>query len=153
MSNEEEHEQQEQIRNFYLACDPAKEHDYFGIALLERINEKSIRLTALKERQLDYAEVAKYIESLYKKYQVRKIFLDQTGIGNVFIDMLKQKHLLVEGVKLSNPKKVEIIETVVRLIQEGRLKIPKSDGRAEELINEGWKFVAALQNGRVIVEK
>lgn len=77
--------------------------------------------------------MADRIEALYQKYDVRTIFLDQTGIGNVFIDMLKAKDLMVEVIELSNPMKVQIIETVVRLGDEGRLKIPKSDRRAEEL--------------------
>ncbi len=116
------------VREYYLAGDPAKQHDFFGIVLLQRIND-SIKLIALKELRLDYTVVANYIESLSKKYQVRMIFLDQTGVGNVFLDMLKAKGLTVEGITLSNPKKVEIIETVIRLMQEQRIKLPKNGAK------------------------
>ncbi len=102
---------------YYLDGDPAKQHDFFGIVLLERMGN-TIKLVALNELQLDYTIVANYVESLHKKYHLKKIFLDQTGMGNVFIDMLKAKNLLVEGITLSNPKRVEIIETVIRLMQE-----------------------------------
>jgi len=113
---------------YYLAGDPAKQHDYFGIVLLERIGN-TIKLVALKELQLDYNIVANYVESLHKKYHLRKMFLDQTGMGNVFIDMLKAKNLSVEGITLSNPKKVEIIETVIRLMQESRITLPKKGAK------------------------
>lgn len=121
---------EEEVRGYYLAGDPAKQHDYFAMVVLERINN-SIKLVAYRELQLDYTIVANYIESLNKKYRFYKIFIDETGIGNVFIDMLKSKGLNVEGIKLSNSKKVEIIETVIRLMQEGRLKLPKKG--ADEL--------------------
>jgi hypothetical protein len=112
------------VKEYYLAGDPAKSHDYFGIVLLERIDD-TIRLAALKQLQLDYTIVAEYIALLRKRYHFRRIFLDQTGIGTVFIDMLKAKGLLVEGITLSNPKKVEIVETVIRLMQEDRLRLPR----------------------------
>jgi hypothetical protein len=109
---------------YFLGADPAKSHDYFGIVVLQRI-DKIIRLVALKELKLDYTVVADYIETLNAKYHFRKIFLDQTGAGNVFVDMLKHKGFSVEGITLSNPKKVEIIETVIRLMQEERIRLPR----------------------------
>ena len=109
-------------KEYYLAGDPAKSHDYFGIVVLERKGDV-IRLVALKELQLDYTIVANYTMVLNDKYHFVKIFMDKTGIGNVFIDMLKD--MLVEGITLSNPKKVEIIETVIRLMQEGKSRLPK----------------------------
>jgi len=120
--------EKETMREYYLAGDPAKQHDFFGIVVLERI-DKNIKLIAHKELQFDYNIVANYIQTLHKKYHFRSIFLDQTGIGNVFVDMLKSKNHNVRGITLSNPKKVEIMEYVVRLMQEERIKLPKNGAK------------------------
>ena len=37
--------------------------------------------------------------------------------------MLNAKKLKVKGITLSNPKKIEILETTIRLQHEGRLKL------------------------------
>ena len=39
--------------------------------------------------------------------------------------MLNAKKLKVKGITLSNPKKIEILETTIRLQHEGRLKLPR----------------------------
>ncbi len=109
---------------YYLAGDPAKQHDYFGIVVLKR-EDKNIILKAHNELQLDYNIVANYIEALNRRYKFIKIFLDETGVGAVFLDMLNAKKLKVEGITLSNPKKIEILETTIRLQHEGRLKLPR----------------------------
>ena len=42
---------------YFLGGDPAKSHDYFGIVVLQLI-DKTIKLVALKEVQLDHNIVA-----------------------------------------------------------------------------------------------
>ncbi len=69
--------------------------------------------------------MANYIQALHAKYKFRKIFMDNTGVGVAFVDMLTGKKLPVEPITLSNPMKVEIVESVIRLQQEGRLKLPR----------------------------
>lgn len=115
---------------YYLAGDPAKSHDFFGIVILER-KGKIVRLMGTKELKMDYHIVANYIAAKHRKHEFRKIFMDETGVGAAFVDMLKGRHLPVEGFKLTNPKKIEIVETVIRLGDEGRLKIPRHG--AEEI--------------------
>jgi len=111
------------MKEYYLAGDPAKKRDFFGIVILER-DGNIIKLKATKEIQMDYSIVADYIGMLYKKYNIQKVFLDLTGAGNVFFDMLTVKKLKVHGITLSNPMKVQILETTIRLQQEGRLRLP-----------------------------
>ena len=41
------------------------------------------------------------------------------------LDMLNAKKLKVKGITLSNPKKIEILETTIKLQHEGRLKLPR----------------------------
>lgn len=112
------------MEEYYLSLDPAKEHDYFGIVVLERIGD-TIKLRATKRLQLDYTLARDYILSLHRKYDFRKVFCDQTGIGNVILDVLREVGLPIEGITLSNPAKVEIIETTIRLFQENRLQLPR----------------------------
>ena len=111
-------------KEYYLGGDPAKLKDFFGLVVLERQDNK-IRLEAQKEIQCDYNIVANYIQALHSKYKFRKIFMDNTGVGVAFVDMLTGKKLPVEPITLSNPMKVEIVESVIRLQQEGRLKLPR----------------------------
>lgn len=111
------------LAEYYIGIDPAKTHDFLGIVVLAKEGNE-IKLIAMKELQLDYTIAADYIESLYNKYHTRFIFCDETGIGKVFVDMLRAKHLKTEGIILTNSSKVQIIENAVKLMQQGRLKLP-----------------------------
>ena len=108
---------------YYLAGDPAKQHDYFGLVILERDN-KNIRLKAWKELQMDYNIVTEYIVALYKKYRIKKIFLDLTGVGLVLHDMFKGRNLNTGGMILTNAMKMLVLENTIRLYNEERLKLP-----------------------------
>lgn len=58
---------------------------------------------------------------------MRRICIDKTGVGSGMVqDLVKKWPQRVEGVQFTNEVKEEMITTVKRLFQEGRLHIPKS---------------------------
>lgn len=116
--------------SFYLGIDLGKHQDHSVICAVkgERADEKEVlRVWHLKEFALEtpYSHILGYAKRLQSNLSVRKIFIDQTGVGDYVVEDAQNIGLSnVEGVTLTAQRKREILTHLKERMAERELIIP-----------------------------
>ena len=123
------------MSDYYIGCDPGKKHDPSAIMAVQKKGDQ-IHLVHKKKFPLgtQYSEVLGYLKMLNEKFkEVHMIYIDQTGVGEVFVEEAVNSGLKnVRGVMLTLPEKKEIMVYIKEVMEAGRLHVPFD----RELINE-----------------
>jgi phage FluMu gp28-like protein len=123
------------VGDFYIGCDLGQKRDPSVIVVVEK-GDHEVRVVHLKKFRLDtpYGSVMGYLKLLSESLQsVRRIFIDQTGVGQVFVDMVVKSGLKnVKGITLTLPEKQQVMVYLKQRMEDGRLQIPYDS----QLINE-----------------
>ena len=122
--------------SFYaVGVDLGKKHDFSAIAVVAKTGQ-DVELVHLKRFELgtSYGSVMGYLKLLCDRLgDLRRILIDQTGLGEVFVDEAVRAGLKnARGIMLTLPKKQEVMSYLKHMMQDGRLGIPF--GR--EMMNE-----------------
>ncbi len=107
--------------------DLGQKRDFSVIAVVLKQGQE-VSLVYLKRFRLgtEYGSVMGYLRLLNEKLRdLRRILIDQTGVGAVFVeDVVKAGLKNARGIMLSMPKKLEIMTYLKQLMEDGRLHIP-----------------------------
>lgn len=120
--------------NFFAGVDLGKKQDPTAIALILRTLE-ALKLLGMKifPLETDYTAIIGYLHVLTSKIRmVHKVLIDQTGVGESFLDEAKKSVPNVEGLVLTMPVKQDVMNYLKLMMQERRLQIPYQ----LELVNE-----------------
>jgi phage FluMu gp28-like protein len=120
--------------DYFVGVDLGKKQDPTVIALLKKTLE-ALRLLGLKVFPLetDYTAIIGYLHVLTSKIQtVHKVLIDQTGVGESFLDEAKKSIPNIDGQILSQPAKQDVMNYLKLTMQQKRLEIPYQ----LELVNE-----------------
>ncbi len=119
---------------YYVGVDLGQKQDFTVVALVERTRSK-LKLIRDKRFPLgtQYQTVRDYLKKLDKKFAIRGIYIDQTGVGEVFVEDAQLQGLPnVKGVILSQPEKQNIMTNFKQTFQQKLVAIPFD----RDLINE-----------------
>ncbi len=112
-----------------------QKRDFSVIAVVQKRGQE-VYLVYLKRFPLgtEYSSVLGYLKLLNERLQdLRRILIDQTGVGEVFVEEAVKSGLKnARGIMLSLPKKQEVMVHLKQLMQDGRVHIPFDT----ELMNE-----------------
>jgi phage FluMu gp28-like protein len=121
--------------DYYVGVDPGQKRDPSVVAVILKKNTHST-LVHVKRFALgtEYQLVVEYLKLVAERFRnVRGYFVDQTGLGEVFVENLRKAGLKnVQGIELSLPKKSDIMTHLKQVMEQKRLHIP----RDRELIIE-----------------
>jgi len=114
--------------SFYAAgVDLGQKHDYSVIAVVQK-RGNDVYLVYLKQFPLGtpYGSVQGYLRLLSERLgDLRRILIDQTGVGEVFVDEAVKEGLKnARGIVLSLPKKMEVMSYLRHLMEDGRVHTP-----------------------------
>jgi phage FluMu gp28-like protein len=133
--------------DYYGGVDLGQKHDYTVVAVVEK-KDGQITLRHIKRFPLgtEYTTILGYLKVVQEKLQtVRGFYIDQTGVGEVFVENAR-KHGLhnVQGIVLTMPMKQEVMTNIKQGMQEKRLHIPRDrpleiemNGEIAELTSTG----------------
>jgi phage FluMu gp28-like protein len=128
-----------------LGVDLGKKQDNSVIAVI-RTDEDAMRLVGLKIFPLgtEYTAIVGYLHVLTEKLRtVQRILIDQTGVGESFLDEAKKSVPNVEGVVLSQLVKQDVLNYLKLLMQQKRVLIPYQLELANELNVERFELTKA----------
>ena len=122
-------------RYYYIGIDLGMKQDHTVIALIERTGDQ-LRLIHMKRPRLnsEYSDVLDYVKKLEKKFKVIAVFVDQTGVGEVFVqnaNKLQVRHL--KGMMMTVQSKMDIMVNLKQVMQQGRFHTPFDRELIEEL--------------------
>lgn len=119
----------------FAGVDLGQKHDFSVVAVVEKKNSEAF-LVHLKRFPLgsEYQSVLGYLKLLNAKLtDLRRILIDQTGVGEVFVEeAIKSGLKNAQGIALSGPKKQDVLVYLKQLMQNGSVHIPFD----MDLINE-----------------
>lgn len=80
-----------------------------------------------------YKDVVKSIQRLYKQHNIRKIFYDQTGVGEGPGEFMHDLGLPIEGIKFSLQSKMNMFSNLKLLFEKRQIHIPRLTKMLDEL--------------------
>jgi len=102
--------------------------DVSVFVIIENPHEKQELYTVYLEetRHKRLTDAIGRIKKLHKKFNFRKIYLDETGLGAGPTDVLKEEMgaYLVEGLTFTIKSKEDLYSNLKRLMEQGKLKLP-----------------------------
>jgi phage FluMu gp28-like protein len=120
---------------FYIGCDPAKKRDYFVISIVQKSDGKFFLVKKMQfPLGTEYSTVIQWLLKICKKHdRVVRILIDQTGLGDVIVELARKAGLKqATGEVLTMQKKQEILVFFKEQMQMGNIKISFD----RELINQ-----------------
>jgi len=123
------------VEDYYVGVDLGQKRDHSVVAVILK-KSGHVFLVHLKRFPLgtEYQAVIEYLKLVGEKFQsVRAYYIDQTGVGEVFVENLRKAGLKnVKGVELSLPRKSDVMTQLKQVMEQKRLHMP----RDRELIVE-----------------
>ena len=112
--------------SFFAGVDLGQKRDHSVIAVVEK-KDREVYLVHLKRFKLgtEYGSVLGYLKLLNEKMErVQRILIDQTGVGEVFVEeAIKSGLKNAQGIMLSLPSKQQVLVYVKQLMQEKRIHL------------------------------
>jgi len=149
---------------YFLGCDLGKRVDYSVVALFKREYDSDkgryiYYLVHIKQFPLRtlYRHVRSYIKWLYDKFPIVNGCIDQTGVGESQIEMLRDEIPNIEGVPLySAQQKQDVMMYLYVLMERGQVAIPHYHPEyGRELITQfnEQRYSYSRVRGRVAIEE
>jgi len=122
-------------RFYYIGIDLGMKHDHTAIALIEKTGDQ-LRLIHMKRPRLngEYSDVLDYVKKLDKKFPIRAVYFDQTGVGEVFVQNAQKLHVQnIRGWMMTVQSKMDLMVNLKQVMQQGLLHTPFDRELIEEL--------------------
>ncbi len=123
----------------YVGVDLGQKRDYTVVGVVEK-RDRHVTLRHVKRFPLgtEYNTILDYLKPVQEKFRtVRGFFIDQTGVGEVFVENAR-KHGLhnVQGIVLTMPAKMDVMTCLKQTMLEKRLHLPKDQPLENEMNGE-----------------
>jgi len=133
-----------QGERLFVGCDLAKHQD-FTVLVAVRPNGEVVGVDRFS--QLDWVFQQKRIVAFCKRFGSPSLLLDSTGLGDPVFDDLRRQYDNVQGYKLTNQTKKELIENLSVMLDNGDVWLPKEN---RVLLNELEMFTYSLSPSGLI---
>ncbi|AIY89910.1 terminase large subunit domain-containing protein [Geoglobus acetivorans] len=133
-------------RRYVIGCDLAKYQDYTVIVVLD-VTEKPFRLVHFQRfNRRPYAETIMRLKELYRRFNSPRVLIDSSGVGDPVLEDLQD--IGAEGYVFTSKSKVQLIQRLQAVIENGEVKYPY----IEELVRELQFFEYQLTRQGVKME-
>jgi len=121
---------------YYAGCDFGKLQDYSVVTVVRRGGDL-LQLVYLYEFPLDtpYTVVIGHLVRANQKFRLRKVQIDQTGVGEPVLEELSNQEVPAEGLTFTVKTKEELLSCLKIAMEQKRLRMPY-DRRLCQQINE-----------------
>jgi phage FluMu gp28-like protein len=109
----------------YIGMDIARRRDLTVIWVIEQVGDILWTREVISLKAATFAEQEDKLATLMQRYQVRRLCMDQTGIGEAPTERAKTKYgNRVEGVLFTNASKQTLATDLKHYFEDRRLRIP-----------------------------
>ncbi len=134
--------------NYFVGVDLGQKRDHSVVAVVEKKGQ-DLNLVHLKQFKLGipYGHVLGYLSKLNKGSEaVRRIYVDQTGVGEVFMEEARKSGLkTARGIMMTLGSKQDIMMYLKERMEDSRLWLPYDSELTKELNVERYEL---LKTGR-----
>lgn len=132
--NAAEHEQAGKAENYqggpcFVGIDIGTRRDLFVIWVLEQVGDVLWTREVIARKRIKFAEQDALIDQVFRRYNVIRACMDQTGMGEKPVEDAKRRHgeLRVEGVLFTVPAKLALATVGKQAFEDRRMRIPAGD--------------------------
>ena len=120
---------------FYLGVDIARRRDLWVAVVIEVLGDVRYVRELVVMRNIPFADQHDIIDDLVTRYRPVRVTIDQTGMGEEFVETEQRKHgeFRVEGVLMTGPRRLDIATALLECAQDRKLRIPKDDDVRRDL--------------------
>jgi len=118
-------------KQYLMGVDLAKYSDFTDISIIDRHTHEIVHRDSFN--QIDWNLQKAKIESLARRYNNAKIRIDSTGVGDPITEDLIRAGLTVEPFRFNGTSKKQLIENLVILLEEKKIKIPNDPTLIDQL--------------------
>ena len=138
----------------WIGIDVARRKDLWAAVVLEEVGDVLWTRELIAEQGIPFSEQRRIVRELVERYRPIRIAVDQTGMGEAFVEQLQDDHgsLRVEGVLMTGPRRLDVATALREALEDARLRIPpdpdlRADLRAVE-VEQGPTGAPRLIAGR-----
>lgn len=112
----------------YVGVDIAARNDLFVIWVLEDVGGRLLTREVIAEKRVTFAEQDELLQSVFDRYYVMRVAIDQTGMGEKPVEDAKRHYgSRVDGVLFTASRKLELATVLKDAMQDRRVLIPGGD--------------------------
>ena len=113
----------------YVGVDIARRNDLWVAFVLEVVGDVLWVREMIVRQGISFSEQHGIIEDLDRRYRPVRFAIDQTGMGEEFVETEKERRgeLRVEGVLLTSPRRLDVATALREAAEDRRLRIPAGD--------------------------
>lgn len=123
---------------YVIGCDIAKKQDYTVITVFDRRTNQQVFQERF--RRVDWPEQRKRIFEVSKHYNGAMVMLDQSGVGDPFLDELQRMGCPATGLVITQPIKRMMVDKLSNWIENKYLRILPIKETTDELGDYSYKL-------------
>ena len=125
-----------------LAISQQKSADYTVFTVVEQKDDMAIIREIQRFKGAHINDQKKVLRQMFKNFKPKRILLDQSTFGEAMVQELLLEGLPVQGVPFNASSRMQLLNNLVTLIEQERLKIPRSG-----------KSGRTIQNTNLLIEE
>ena len=113
----------------FVGVDIGARNDLFVIWVLELVGDVYWTREIVARKRISFAEQAALLDEMFARYQVARVCMDQTGMGEMPVEDAQRRHgsTRVEGVLFTGPNKLTLATRGKEAFEDRRIRIPAGD--------------------------
>lgn len=132
----------------YAGVDIARRRDLFVIWVDELIGDVAWCREIVARKRISFAEQDALLDSVFKRFRLARIVMDQTGMGEKPVEDAKRRYgeYMVEGLLFSQPIKLHLATLGKQAFQDRKTRIPMGDRDVRADLHSLKKMVTPAGN-------
>lgn len=113
----------------FIGVDIAARNDLFVIWVLEQVGDVLWTRELIVKKRISFAEQDALLDDVFRRYNVLRCCMDQTGMGEKPVEDAKRRHgeTRVEGVLFTGANKLQLATRGKQVFEDRRVRIPMGD--------------------------
>ncbi len=118
----------------FVGVDVARRRDLWVAAVVETVGDARWLRELRCERDIPFGQQRDIVAELVDRYRPVRVAVDQTGMGEAFVEALQERHgALVEGVLMTGPRRLDLATTLKEALEDRRLRVPPDEALRRDL--------------------
>jgi phage terminase large subunit-like protein len=140
-------EQQIPKAEYFAGLDLGKLQDHSALAIIQREND-TLKLVYKHEFPLEtnYTEVIATTTRANQQFQLKKLLIDQSGIGEPILEQLCDSAIPAEGTTLTQDTKAQLLTNLKLTMEQNHLAIPYDKQLCEQINDQQYTYT---KNGKL----
>lgn len=138
----------------YVGCDIGRRRDLFVIWVVEDIDGIAITREIIARRNASFAEQDELLDSVFRRYDVRRLCMDQSGMGEKPVEDAIRRYGQdrVEGILFNTANHLALANCGRAAFEQRRILIPQNDHKLRDDLHKLERKMSPTGNPRFVAD-